>query len=44
MTMNSLPAGPCRAVGVTLLEAVLLALGVRELGSTERGTEGTPVT
>ena len=31
-------------MGVTLLEAVLLALGVREPGSTETGMEGTPVT
>ena len=31
-------------MGVTLLEAALLALGVREPGSTETGMEGTPVT
>ena len=31
-------------MGVTLLEAILLALGVREPGSTETGMESTPVT
>lgn len=44
VAVNSPSSGACRAVGGTLLEAVLFALGVKEPGSTERGMEGTPVT